>query len=264
MPSKPALRVLTVTDLHQGIGLYAQLGAAVTRHRPDVLALVGDVLDYRGLGNGYLSIAACAEMLAALKVESIVFVRGNHEDRNWLEFRHAFRSRGRPLVALHGEGFRAGPFGLLGFPCLLGDEQWFAAGRERLPVNPIDWLPAVLKPLGSAGRLVWLMHEPPQGTCLSAPSGPIAGNPEWTEAILAHQPRLVVCGHDHASPRRAGRWHAMIGETLVVNVGQPDLEVLHYAVIDLGPGQTPDGRAVLRVEAFPWGNALEFAGHNPG
>ena len=37
-------RVLTVTDLHQSRALGEALRAAVERHRPDVVAFVGDVL----------------------------------------------------------------------------------------------------------------------------------------------------------------------------------------------------------------------------
>lgn len=256
----PLSRLLTVTDLHQSVALYSQLSAAVARHRPDVLALVGDFLDYGGLGRGQLSIRTCAEILAGLRVREIVLVRGNHEDRNWLTFVDAFASRGRRVNALHGEEFQLGSARLLGFPCLLGDEQWFANGRRRWPVDPAEWLPSVLARSGHLGPWLWLMHEPPAGTPLSVAVGPIAGNPEWTEAIRRFQPRLVVCGHDHATPRRAGLWHARLGETVVVNVGQPDQEVLHYAMVEVESGSSADAAAVAqarwRVLAFPWGQEI--------
>jgi hypothetical protein len=39
-----------------------------------------------------------------------------------------------------------------------------------------------------------MMHEPLASTPLSEPDGPLAGNPEWVEAIKRFAPLLAISG----------------------------------------------------------------------
>ena len=62
---------------------------------------------------------------------------------------------------------------------------------------------------------VLVSHSPPKGAVDVSSGGRSLGSVAIREAILAKQPRLVVCGHIHES---AGN-QAMIGHTPVVNAG---------------------------------------------
>ncbi|MDX1520548.1 MAG: metallophosphoesterase family protein [Anaerolineae bacterium] len=64
---------------------------------------------------------------------------------------------------------------------------------------------------------VLISHSPPKGAVDVSSSGRSLGSVAVRAAIERLQPRLVVCGHIHAS---AGQ-HQMIGDTPVVNAG-PD------------------------------------------
>jgi len=128
-----AVTVLTATDLHQSRQLYADLRKAVAGHQPDIVAIVGDCLHAGEDMDGRHTAAEFASILASLPCEHLVFVRGNHEDANWLEFAVCWRRSGHPLVTLNGETFQFGPLDIVGFPCLLGTEDYFIAPREPLP-----------------------------------------------------------------------------------------------------------------------------------
>jgi Icc-related predicted phosphoesterase len=246
------ITVLTATDLHQSKELYRQLKCAVAEHRPDVIALVGDCLHTGDDMKGKISVVDCASILSSLACQQVVFVRGNHEDENWDVFAKSWRRSNRPLVTLHGQTFTCGPLVIVGFPCLLGLEDYFIAPREPLSYEPDEWLKPLLRLHGASFRTLWLMHEPPNGTPLSAANTVVSGNQEWTDAIEYFNPRLVVCGHDHWTPIRTKRWHCRIGASTCVNVGQTDEGPLHFAVVKArfendGASQPLE----IKISAFP-------------
>lgn len=251
------VRLLTVADLHQRKNLYSELQQAIAEHKPDAVALLGDYLHGFDLETDMMPVEACASAISALKVPQVVAVRGNHEGLQFLEFADAVSSTDRTLTTLHGEAAQVGRLTVVGFPCLLGDETAFSYTKPALPSTPGAWLPPLLRRIGPAARAIWFMHEPPARTKLSERSGPLAGNAEWTELIERFAPRLVICGHDHETPMRAGTWHDRIGDTAVVNVGQSVGEHLHYAVIDatLVNGVTALPREIT-VRAHPWQEQL--------
>lgn len=251
------VRLLTATDLHQSRPLYTQLAEAVGRHRPDAVALVGDFLDCANADPDQLDLGACADAIARLAVPEVIITRGNHEDWNYPTFAEALAATGRTSTTLHGEAHAVGPLTVIGFPSLLGDDTAFTLAKEPLPGDPGSWLGRLVRRLGPPARAVWLMHEPPIGTPLSMPSGPIAGHPEWTEAIERFSPWVVVCGHDHDSPVRNDQWHHRLGETLVVNVGQSDGDSLHYSLIEAAfDSDQPSLPRHVRVTGYPWAKSV--------
>ena len=250
MPIKKTL--LTVTDLHRNTALLEQLQQAVIRHQPDIVALVGDFLHGFDDNENRLNVQNCAEQLARLHCEEIVFVRGNHEDNAWLDFVEAWNLSGRPLHALHGEVFAHGPMTIVGFPCLMGDESAFIGERLPFPIESDEWLPDVILPAGRAARTLWLMHEPPAGTPLSASGSVVEGNPDWVTAIERFSPWLTISGHDHLTPIRSNCWHHRIGRTTCVNVGQSDAGPLHYCLTKAEfETSTPALPVRMQVTAFP-------------
>ncbi len=248
--SPRAIRVLTVADLHQRRVLYEQLEAAVTQHRPDIVALVGDFLNVWQHGGNFLSIEESARRLNALDVSEIVCVRGNHEDENWLDF-----PPGR-IISLNGNALASGPLVIVGFPCLLGDESWFLEGIAGISPNATEWFPKVVRRYGPAARTLWLMHEPPSGTRLSVATGPLAGNDEWRDAITDYSPLLVICGHDHQTPLRGGSWRERVGQSWCLNAGQTR-DTLHYFVIDvIFKDRQPSLASEMKVVYCPSGERL--------
>jgi Icc-related predicted phosphoesterase len=212
------IRVLIATDLHQQGVLYKELAATVDWVRPDALVLGGDFLHGTGMmpygQRPWFSLRQCALALQEMPCRK-VFIRGNHEDQNWLDFCDHWPVDALP-EKLNGEAVRIGPLRLMGFPCSMGDPVPFSGGiqHDLSSVLPEFWLDERKAPY------FWVMHEPPTDTCLTVPGTPTEGHPWWRLSILAHQPALVVCGHDHHTPTRSGRWHDRIGQTLVVNAGQ--------------------------------------------
>ena len=263
MKSYRAIRLLTVSDIHQSQTLYRQLSAAVTLHQPDVVACVGDVLDAIEFSPArQFTPAECACHLANLSAKHVVFVRGNHEDSNWTEFIAAWPHCRRPLCALYGSAISVGPLVIIGFPCFTGSEfTWCAhleAGKsemslspqnpsEELPVELDCWLPDLMRRAGTAGRTLWLTHEPPVGRPLGNAR---TCNAIWTAAVERFSPRLIISGHDHESPIKNGAWNYRLGSTLCVNVGQ-QAGTLHYTLAEFEFRSVTSLPAVIRVQAFP-------------
>jgi len=254
---KQKVTLLTAADLHRSAALLNELRGAVARHRPNMVALVGDFL-HAGEDNQHrVSVPDCAKMLAGLPCSVILFIRGNHEDEAWLEFAEAWKKTGRPMYQLHGEAFTYGPLALVGFPCALGDETAFIGDRSPLPFESEEWLLAVIESIGVSARTLWLMHEPPTGTPLSKPDSITEGNPEWVTAIERYSPWLTISGHDHITPINSKCWHHRLGKTTCVNVGQSNHGPLHYTLVETFFNKESRSLPVrLRVSAFPWQESI--------
>ena len=243
--------VMTVADLHQSRKLYEELKKAVALHKPNLVAVVGDCLHAGENFKNRHSVQQCAATLNALPAE-VVFVRGNHEDKNWVELAKYWRTTKRPLVALNGEVFKLGPLVVVGFPCMLADESHFLEGREPMPYDADEWLTSLSRMHGAPARSLWLVHEPPKGTPLSQAGSVVEGHQEWTDAIERFNPMLVVSGHDHITPVRKKRWHCKINDSTCVNVGQTDHGPLYYTVIKAKfASASPSLPTAVEVTAYP-------------
>lgn len=245
-----SIQVLVAADLHAQRPLYADLNRAVKEHRPDVVVLNGDFLDAGEPDPAKLTPAECAATLATLACPNIVFTLGNHEQDNWLPFLSAWSAAGRVPQVLAGGALRFGPLVVVGFPCLMVEREDLF---DSVPRPAVKWLSALAKQHGPAFRTLWLMHEPPCGTPLSASSGPVSGNSEWMAAVEHYAPRLVLFGHDHATPLRRARWHHRVNDgTVFVNVGQGGREGLRYSLATaVFQDSKPGLPRTLTVKAFP-------------
>jgi hypothetical protein len=262
------VRVLTVVDLHQSRLHYRSLVLGVEEQHPDVVAIVGDALEaFSSPGKYRFTADECAGILAGLPVTHLVFTRGNHEDSNWTNFVYAWPHDQRPLIGLYGSYLGAGPLGIIGFPCMTGDESTWCEHlplrtepmeiytpehRKPLPSDTNMWLPLLIRSF-PASRCLWLMHEPPIGLPLAREG---VWCPAWTEAVARWSPCVTVSGHDHDSPIDNKMWHTKLGETVCINVGQSENE-LHYAVLDFEfESEAVPLPAKITIKAFPWDQQL--------
>jgi Icc-related predicted phosphoesterase len=263
------IRLLTATDLHQSRRRFQALRKAIEQHRPDALALVGDVLDAFTLDPKWqMTTAQSAEFFSQLPVDHIVFIRGNHEDINWSEFVSAWRHDRRPLHALYASAYAIGPLVMIGFPCFTGREfAWcvhHSVETNQMTVAPLDpsielagdqqqWLPKLVRRIGPVARTLWLMHEPPVGVAIGKPE---TTNPVWNSAVERFSPQLVISGHDHSSPILNDCWHVRLGSSVCVNAGQPK-NGFHFVVTDFEfSTSSPSLPVNIYVQAFPDGGRI--------
>jgi len=228
-------RIIIVTDLHQRAVLYAALVKLAAEIKPDAIILGGDFLHGTGLlpygKTRQLTPTQCAVELQAIAVP-LLFVRGNHEDENWFEFRDAWKSlHDSAPVRLNGSFAMIGGVGVVGFPCAMGHEEAFSEGEPLGGEHYQYWFRHLFAEHGDDAMRLWIMHEPPTGTQLSEAGSAVEGNAWWRDAIEEHQPELVVCGHDHTTPLERGVWQDQIGRTNVTNVGQNMDGPLHATLV---------------------------------
>ena len=80
---------------------------------------------------------------------------------------------------------------------------------------------AELAELSPPADTVYLLHSPPRDTaCDVISTRQHVGSRAIRAFIEAEQPRLVLSGHIHESPRVSGEWRDQLGGTTVVNPGQ--------------------------------------------
>jgi len=256
--SPTEVTLLTATDLHQNQKLYSDLAAAVARHHPDLVALVGDFLHAGEDFGGRISIPECAKILGSLPCKDVIFVRGNHEDESWIDFAKFWKQSSRPLYALNGEVFNCGPLCVVGFPCYMGDETHFLEGRKPL-YGAGKWLKRLKKLHGDTMRTLWLLHETPRGTPLSNPDSVVAGNGFWNQAIEHFHPLLTISGHDHVTPIQTNQWNHKIGHTTCVNVGQTNFGDLRYCLVHATfASEQPCLPVAMTVTAYPMGQTVQL------
>jgi Icc-related predicted phosphoesterase len=74
---------------------------------------------------------------------------------------------------------------------------------------------------GSVRNMVFVPHSPPRDTgCDVIATRQHVGSRAIRAFVETHQPRLVLSGHIHESPRVSGAWRDLLGGTPVVNPGQ--------------------------------------------
>ena len=179
-------KLLLFSDLHCNQGAIAALIETAKRKQIDVAVGAGDFCNMR---TGLLKVIAGLQQLPC----PAVLVPGNAETEQ--ELREAC-AKWKAATILHGNG-----------ATLAGIEFYGLGGG--VPVTPFgDWsydfseqqARELLAGCPNQGLLV--SHSPPQGLVDSDSSGRHLGSEAVREAIQQKKPRLVVCGHIHASAGR--------------------------------------------------------------
>lgn len=191
------MKLLLFSDLHADAAAARRLAALA--EQADVLVGAGD------FGNIRRQIQVCLDVLRQV-TRPAVLVAGNNESTEEL----AAACAGWPAAqVLHGSGAAiqgVSFYGLGGGVPITPFGSWsydFSENdaRKLLAACPAD--------------CVLVTHSPPKGAVDLSSSGQSLGSIAVGEAVLRCHPRLVVCGHIHASGGQQG----MIGTTPVVNAG---------------------------------------------
>ena len=103
-----SVKILVAADVHLRRRKLEALGAAVSKEKPEVVALNGDLLDVGATYRHQVGARDCAALLSGLPPCELVIVRGNHEDANWLDFLAAWSLESRRLTLLHGAAAQRG------------------------------------------------------------------------------------------------------------------------------------------------------------
>ncbi|RYX84314.1 serine/threonine protein phosphatase [bacterium] len=196
------MRILLFSDLHADGEAARALAARA--HEFDVLVGAGD------FANARRRIEVAIAPFRSLRVP-IVFVAGNNETPD--ELRKACEGAAHIRV-LHGE------------ECHINGEAFFGLGGA-VPITPFgSWSFDVEE--DEAARLlekcpvgaILVSHSPPLGVLDQSSAGKSLGSKSVARCIADKKPKLLVCGHIHASSGRSQR----VGQTLVVNAGPGGME----------------------------------------
>ncbi len=191
------MKLLLFSDLHTDTTAASRL--VEMARDVDVVVGAGDFASARQ------GVSICIKILSAIKVPAVL-VAGNNESYDELVAASAAWSTAKVLQGT-GVNIKGVPFFGIGggIPVTpFGDWSWdFSEGdAERL----LRECPA---------NAVLISHSPPKGAVDKATSGKSLGSTAVRDAVLRTKPRLVVCGHIHASAGQS----AQMGSTTVINAG---------------------------------------------
>lgn len=197
------MKLLLFSDLHEDIVAAERIAGLAAQ--ADVVIGAGD------FGNMRSGVHTCFRVLRAIRIPAIL-VPGNNESYDEL----LAACSGWPSArVLHGNGLE-----LMGQP-------FFGIGGG-IPTTPFgDWsfdlseAEATKMLANCPERAVLISHSPPKGAVDVSSSGGSLGSTAVRDAIIRTRPRLVVCGHIHASSGQ----RAQIADTTIINAGSQGLLV---------------------------------------
>jgi Icc-related predicted phosphoesterase len=218
------MRILFVSDLHYALKQFDWL--LVNAGGYDLIIIGGDLLDLGSALDFEVQIVVVEKYLQRLRQKTPLLVSsGNHDGdaRN-----AADESFARWLLQARADGlFVDGESALLEDTCITAC-PWWDGPVSRAELEALLVKEAVHK----RRRWIWSHHAPPQGTLVSSAGKQELGDPFLREWIERFKPDLVLSGHLHNSPFRAGgSWIDRLAETWVLNPGrQPGAWPAHIAL----------------------------------
>ena len=245
------------SDLHGQGELYEQVVTLAADRRPEAVVLGGDLAPH---GTGAAGLQHQRVFLEGLLVEfarrlrdsvpgvELLLLMGNDDwaaNHDVLE-----RFDGTLWRVLHARAVQVHGVWVAGLswvpitPFAIKDWERWEDGAEEAPARLHGWLSggealrefrfdperrtptiagglAELAALSSPAETVYVLHSPPRDTvCDVISTRQHVGSRAIRVFIEAQQPRLVLSGHIHESPRISGAWRDRLGRTPVVNPGQ--------------------------------------------
>ena len=245
------------SDLHGSGELYEQVMVLAATRRPRVVILGGDLAPH---GTGAAGVSHQRVFLEGFLVEfarrlseaapgaELLLMMGNDDwgaNHDVLE-----RHDGTLWRALHARVVDVDGVAVAGLswvpitPFAIKDWERWEDGADESPARLHGWLsgregvrefrfdperrsPTIAEGLEllaakrSARDMVFVLHSPPRDTvCDVIATRQHVGSRAIRAFVEARQPRLVLSGHIHESPRVSGAWRDALGGTPVVNPGQ--------------------------------------------
>lgn len=240
------MKCLLVSDLHYTLKQFDWLHAVAERF--DLLVLAGDHLDISSAVPADAQIVVILKYLKRLAERTRVIVcSGNHD----LNARNAGGERVAGWMARVRD---------IGVPV---DGDFLELDGVTITVCPWWDGPASCAEVGAqlsrdsarrAGRWIWVYHSPPDESPVSWAGQRHFGDAELLRWIRTYQPDVVLTGHIHQSPFRAGgSWVDQIGSTWVFNAGRQIGPCPAHVIIDLGEAAATwfslAGQEVVRLDA---------------
>jgi Icc-related predicted phosphoesterase len=226
------MKCLLVSDLHYTLKQFDWVDA--TARHFDLVVIAGDHLDVSSLVSLDAQVVVILKYLRRLHGKTRLLVSsGNHD--------LTARDEANEKIARWMSAVRK-----LGVPsdgdCLeIGETlfticPWWDGPRGRDGVDEQLARDARRR----AKSWVWVYHSPPEDSPVSWVGQRHIGDAELLRWIRLHQPDMVLTGHIHQSPFRAGgSWVDRIGSTWVFNAGRQIGPIPTHVIVD-----TDDRRAM--------------------
>ena len=207
------MRALVVSDLHYSLPQLDWLMRAAPGY--DLVIIAGDLLDLAGHVDIDTQIVVVGKYLARLAgLVPVIACSGNHDldATDTAGERYAAWLLDAREDGVYVDGDHVPVASGLASVCAYWDGP---QGRDRLD----GFLAASRPPDGT--MWLWVHHMPPERAKVSWTGHVHAGDAHLDELIARHAPDLVLSGHVHGAPFRAGgSWIDRIGRTWVFNPGR--------------------------------------------
>lgn len=201
------MRLLVFSDAHTDLTACRDLVGRSAR--VDLVVGAGD------FATRHEGLVATLRALGASSTAAAV-VPGNNERPEAL--RAACAEVWRSAVVLHGEVAEVGGVRVAGLGAGVpptGKDWSYDLTEEEAGAMGEALVEAARSAWGDGGVDVLVTHAPPKGLCDEAAPGVSMGSEALAGLVRCLSPRVMVCGHVHASWRR----HGWVGRTLVYNAG---------------------------------------------
>jgi Icc-related predicted phosphoesterase len=242
------MKLLLVSDLHYALKQFDWVHSVADRF--DVVVIAGDHLDISSAVGVDVQIVVILKYLRRLQAKTRLLVcSGNHD----LNARDARGERvARWLSEARGvdfavDGGRVEIDGTAITVC-----PWWDGPRGREAVGEQLERDAAQR----RGRWIWVYHAPPDESPVSWTGAKHYGDAELVRWIRAYRPDLVLTGHIHQAPFRAGgSWIDRVDGTWVLNAGRQIGPCPTFVVVDSAAQQAMwfslAGNEVARLDGPP-------------
>lgn len=219
------MRLLLVSDLHYTLKQYDWVDSVADRF--DVVVIAGDHIDIAGFADSKAQIVVLTRVLRAIGAKTRLVVSSGNHDLNG--FNDAGEKVARWLQRACGD-------------TIVGDGGSLSFAGQRITVCPWWDGPHTRDLVGAQLERdardrppgwIWVYHAPPDASPVSWTGSKHYGDTQLVEWITRFRPAIVLCGHVHQSPFRAGgSWADRIGDTWVFNAGRQIGPVPAHVIVD--------------------------------